>query len=60
MRVFRQNQVGCKSWGSGTKIHQKGQEKSRSVSPPRQDVINTGLFGSRGRPALRSGYFRQD
>ena len=33
---------------SGTKIHKKGREKSGSASPPRQDLIQPGLSGSRG------------
>ena len=45
---------------SGTKIHKKGREKSGSVLPPQEDVIHTGLSGSRGQPALGSGYFVQD
>ena len=38
MQVFHwsrpyNSMVGCKCWGSGTKIHKKGPEKSESVSP---------------------------
>ena len=45
--------VGCKSRRVGDK------NIFGSASTPRQDVIHTGLSGSRGRPAVGSGCFVQ-
>ena len=60
MTLYINIRSAAKVRGLGTKIHKKGQEKSGSVSPPRQDVIYSGLSGSRGRPALGSGCFLQE
>ena len=50
--------VGCKIRGVGDKNPQR-RENFGSASTPRQDVIHTGLSGSRGRPAVGLGCFVQ-
>ena len=49
----------AKGSGLGTKIHTKRQEISGLALTPQQDVIHTGLSGSRGRPAVECGCFVQ-
>ena len=49
----------AKVGGSGTKIHKKVREISESASLLQQDMIYSGLSGSRGRPAWGSGCFLQ-
>ena len=45
--------------GLGTKIHTKSQEISGLALTPQQDVIHTGLSGSRGRRAVECVCFVQ-